>query len=210
MSYCTSRRQRIVAEEKIGLCYWKREGHKPGPVWYKVPILPVREFPLWRFLIARFMGPTWGPSGADRTQVGPMLAPWTLLSVCTVFRQAYDGKPYTWDDGFYVGPGPCSWEDGFKTETGPCSMKVKFLVYFTRDVSTMGYFDWLFPKFVLNLRLNYISDAHIVGDSIICNHSTTRQNSLWSGYEGALIIDDLNSSRGGFVSKWHVFLSGAS
>ena len=31
-------------------------------------------------LIARFMGPTWGPHGADRTQVGPMLAPWTLLS----------------------------------------------------------------------------------------------------------------------------------
>ena len=31
-------------------------------------------------LIARSMGPTWGPSGADRTQVGPMLAPWTLLS----------------------------------------------------------------------------------------------------------------------------------
>ena len=31
-------------------------------------------------LIARFMGPTWGPSGAARTQVGPMLAPWTLLS----------------------------------------------------------------------------------------------------------------------------------
>ena len=25
------------------------------------------------------MGPTWGPSGTDRTQVGPMLAPWTLL-----------------------------------------------------------------------------------------------------------------------------------
>ena len=31
-------------------------------------------------LIAKFMGPTWGPHGADRTQVGPMLAPWTLLS----------------------------------------------------------------------------------------------------------------------------------
>ena len=31
-------------------------------------------------LISRFMGPTWGPSGAKRTQVGPMLAPWTLLS----------------------------------------------------------------------------------------------------------------------------------
>ena len=32
------------------------------------------------FLIARFMGPTWGPSGTDRAQMGPMLAPWTLLS----------------------------------------------------------------------------------------------------------------------------------
>ena len=31
-------------------------------------------------LIARFIGPTWGLSGADRTQVGPVLAPWTLLS----------------------------------------------------------------------------------------------------------------------------------
>ena len=29
---------------------------------------------------SRFRGPTWGPSGADRTQVGSMLAPWTLLS----------------------------------------------------------------------------------------------------------------------------------
>ena len=32
-----------------------------------------------RFML-EFMGPTWGPSGADRTQTGPMLAPWTLLS----------------------------------------------------------------------------------------------------------------------------------
>ena len=32
-------------------------------------------------LIAMFMGPTWGPSGADRTHVGPMLAPWTLVSL---------------------------------------------------------------------------------------------------------------------------------
>ena len=31
-------------------------------------------------LIARFMGPIWGPYGADRTQVGPMLAPWILQS----------------------------------------------------------------------------------------------------------------------------------
>ena len=31
-------------------------------------------------MIAKFMGPTWGPSGAERTQVDPILAPWTLLS----------------------------------------------------------------------------------------------------------------------------------
>ena len=29
--------------------------------------------------IARFMGPTWGLPGADRTQVGPVWATWTLL-----------------------------------------------------------------------------------------------------------------------------------
>ena len=31
-------------------------------------------------LIARCMGPTWGPPWADRTHVGPMWATWTLLS----------------------------------------------------------------------------------------------------------------------------------
>ena len=30
--------------------------------------------------IATLMGPTWGPSGSCRPQVGPMMAPWTLLS----------------------------------------------------------------------------------------------------------------------------------
>ena len=30
--------------------------------------------------MARFMWPTWGPPGEDKTLVGPMLAPWTLLS----------------------------------------------------------------------------------------------------------------------------------
>ena len=38
------------------------------------------EFFLGASLITMFMGPTWGPPGADRTHVGPMLDPWTLLS----------------------------------------------------------------------------------------------------------------------------------
>ena len=41
-------------------------------------------------LIARCMGPTWDPSGADRPQVGPMWATWKLLSgmLTRPFRQA--------------------------------------------------------------------------------------------------------------------------
>ena len=40
--------------------------------------------------IVGFMGTIWGPSGADRTQVGPMLAPWTLLSGHWLYRQFID------------------------------------------------------------------------------------------------------------------------
>ena len=50
--------------------------------------------------IARFMGPTWDPPGADRTQMGPMLAPWTLLSRDTLVRQLHiletDGDYRIW------------------------------------------------------------------------------------------------------------------
>ena len=45
-------------------------------------------------LIARFMGPTWSPSGADRTQVGPMLTPLTLLS----------GLFYIFEVQMWIGP----------------------------------------------------------------------------------------------------------
>ena len=34
----------------------------------------------WSLLSRKVHGANMGPSGADRTQVGPMLAPWTLLS----------------------------------------------------------------------------------------------------------------------------------
>ena len=46
-------------------------------------------------LIARFLGPIWGPSGADRTQVGPMLTPWTLLSGSFPINQCPDGEVTT-------------------------------------------------------------------------------------------------------------------
>ena len=37
-------------------------------------------FPTTLSQIARFMGPMWGPPGADRTQEGPMLTTWPSLS----------------------------------------------------------------------------------------------------------------------------------
>ena len=42
--------------------------------------------------IAMFMRSTWGPSGADRTQVGPILATWTLLSeiACKISASYFD------------------------------------------------------------------------------------------------------------------------
>ena len=45
---------------------------------FHCPYQPI-SYPCSPTLIARFMGPTWVPSGADRTQVGPMLAPWSFL-----------------------------------------------------------------------------------------------------------------------------------
>ena len=42
--------------------------------------------------IAQFMGPTWGPPGSSRPQMGPMLAPWTLLSGWSCVAGCGDGS----------------------------------------------------------------------------------------------------------------------
>ena len=38
---------------------------------------------------AKFMGPTWGPSGSCQPQMGPMLTPWTLLSGLLPFLRTW-------------------------------------------------------------------------------------------------------------------------
>ena len=40
--------------------------------------------------ITKFMGPTWGPPGSCRPHMGPMLAPWTLLSKCYSSNISFD------------------------------------------------------------------------------------------------------------------------
>ena len=53
--------------------------------------------------IAKFMGPTWRPPGSCRPQMGPMLAPWTLLSGWIYLKTHYVGKALrrlsAWDPG---------------------------------------------------------------------------------------------------------------
>ena len=39
--------------------------------------------------IAKFMWPSWGPPGSCRSQIGPMLAPWTLLSGMSWYYPSY-------------------------------------------------------------------------------------------------------------------------
>ena len=80
----------------------------------RMPEPHMRSSDLTTSLIARFMGPTWGPSGADRTQVGPMLAPWTLLSGMTLWQIVVPTMATRWQ-------GPCRWME-------PLFNKVKILL----------------------------------------------------------------------------------
>ena len=48
--------------------------------YYHCFTLVVTEEHYMQSQIAKFMGPTWGPPGSCRPQMGPMMAPWTLLS----------------------------------------------------------------------------------------------------------------------------------
>ena len=88
---------------KDGLNFWyiflQSDLRRPCDVTYKMyhivfcpestlELTIVGSFSLWdifsvrpkRSQITKFMGPTRGPPGSYRTQMGPMLAPWSLLS----------------------------------------------------------------------------------------------------------------------------------
>ena len=66
---------------------WQRQNVKASQYWLFVGNpSDIVGFPLQKRnnagkkRIAKFMGPTWGPPGSCRPQMGPMLAPWSLLS----------------------------------------------------------------------------------------------------------------------------------
>ena len=52
-------------------------GYLKPSCWYRWWLLPHINI---SYQIARFLWPTWGPPGSCRPQMGPMFAPWILLS----------------------------------------------------------------------------------------------------------------------------------
>ena len=79
--YCTTRSKTIQ-------CVWMNEWHTCRIIVYvNSGCVCEVTFAQIDTPIARFTGSTWGPSGADKTQVGPMLAPWTLLGRTHIHTQ---------------------------------------------------------------------------------------------------------------------------
>ena len=89
------RRECILNNQSLS-CWDMFSRKTQSAVYYKVNTIVTEglvtigtAIPTFISLIAMFMGPTWGPSGADRTQVGPMLTPWTSLSAMNhIFRHS--------------------------------------------------------------------------------------------------------------------------
>ena len=117
-----------------------------------------RVFSIWlNTLIARFMGPTWGPSGADRTQVGPMLSPWTLLygvALWNVWLYSWSLKSKTVSD-------ICDWDSKQSKLVQPYysvwhQLSLNYLVQnVTQKVSTAGegyyYIYYMSVKYTLKV-----------------------------------------------------------
>ena len=57
------------------ICFWENLQRWPTHIYKFSTVSHTSLHITMHSLIARFMGPTWGPSGADRTQVGPICWP---------------------------------------------------------------------------------------------------------------------------------------
>ena len=88
----------MVGEAMVGGFNMPRTMHHMPRGWISQECKYTHREPKMLSLIARFMGPTWGPYGADKTQVGPMLAPKTLLSgiVCYMYQGNCMGHKLYW------------------------------------------------------------------------------------------------------------------
>ena len=117
-------------------------------------------------LIARFMGPTWGPSGADRIQVGPMLAPWTLLFGKLRDIRSFNSLQQKWI-GQYWDENWGLWHTHTHTNTHLCYPNKQLdLMQFQKQ----GPFSitiipiWMFSKIIKNQKLvyNYVNIPTVI------------------------------------------------
>ena len=100
--FCVDNTQQVEFDEKVVCGLWQcealRASQKPNSDVASdgkegIITTVVISVVIQTTLIARFMGPIWGLPGADRTQVGSMLAPWPLLSENSTYSQSKDRAP---------------------------------------------------------------------------------------------------------------------
>ena len=122
--------------------------------------------------IARFMGPTWGQFGADRTQVGPMLAPWTLLSgISTIVRLYHRSYLVCWS---YL--------------HRSCIKRFQFASYkhklcLVSEIRHGGEFFFTCSSFhgdCFGITIVHRSNTHHTGVAVTCNDDRTTQRTITS------------------------------
>ena len=87
-------------------CHWSvihASLHRMLPNQPTPPLVMKTQITFATSLDSKFMGPTWGPPGADRTKVGPMWATWTFLTgMALIFQMIYDRSPRYYCIGFMI------------------------------------------------------------------------------------------------------------
>ena len=131
-------------------------------------------------LITSFMGPTCDPPGADRTQVGPVLAPWTLPDFMCRHRSPSHNAKFV----VIVGTGGCRYEVVITTTSGtPSDDKVaikstldfpKLLIYCLPRIEPFGLKKYWFPEqcviiALLIFKYNEIIICHFVAVKVVRN-----------------------------------------
>ena len=111
--------------------------------------------------IARFMRPTWGPYGADRTQVGPMLTPWSLLPGLSysledfgyqIRLDIYFRIPVSWSEVFFIYP----WYNIINNGTVILIFVLLFSILYLRVAARLKYKieqGQIYPCSILYLRV---------------------------------------------------------
>ena len=125
---------------------------------------------------AKFMGPTWGPPGSSRSQMGPMLAPGTLLSgqLCM---------------GYAIIESVAASGIWLNIQFVPGITLTKGVSFFALDF----FCNWVPTNFNYSFRaLGHQNKATKNTDMLYIIHDTCKNNSKWIfGYKSSYITWDM-------------------